>query len=122
MFGVEHGQMLIGDGFDAVRSGAPRELGDLRGVEVVRRRETFEAEREQIARHDGVRGTYISLGAVKNRPHGGDEDWKLTPRDVGAVILSLLRLPDGVLVPYLDARPLRPKGDSHGGIERLQYA
>jgi NAD(P)-dependent dehydrogenase (short-subunit alcohol dehydrogenase family) len=73
------------------------------------------------ARHDGVRGTYISLGAVKNRPHGGDEDWKLTPRDVGAVILSLLRLPDGVLVPYLDVRPLKPKGDTLGGIERLQY-
>jgi NAD(P)-dependent dehydrogenase (short-subunit alcohol dehydrogenase family) len=73
------------------------------------------------ARHDGVRATYLSLGAVKNREHGGDEDWKLTPRDVGLVILSLLRLPDNVLIPYLDARPLRPKRDALGGIERLQY-
>lgn len=73
------------------------------------------------ARHDGVRATYLSLGAVKNREHAGDEDWKLTPRDVGELILSLLRLPPNVLVPYLDARPLRPKRDDLTGIERLQY-
>jgi NAD(P)-dependent dehydrogenase (short-subunit alcohol dehydrogenase family) len=72
-------------------------------------------------RRQGVRATYLSLGAVKNRDHGGDESWKLTPAEVGAVVLSLLRLPPNVLVPYLDARPLRPKSDGPGGIERLQH-
>lgn len=72
-------------------------------------------------RYHGVRATYLSLGSVKNREHGGDEGWKLTPRDVGQVILALLRLPDNVLVPYLDARPLMPLRDEKSGIERLQY-
>jgi NAD(P)-dependent dehydrogenase (short-subunit alcohol dehydrogenase family) len=72
-------------------------------------------------RHHGVRATYLSLGSVKNRDHGGDEGWKLTPGDVGQVVLSLFQLPDNVLVPYLDARPLRPRRDDRSGIERLQY-
>jgi NAD(P)-dependent dehydrogenase (short-subunit alcohol dehydrogenase family) len=72
-------------------------------------------------RYHGVRATYLSLGSVKNRDHGGDESWKLTPADVGRVVLSLLGLPDNVLVPYLDARPLMPLRDDRGGIERLQY-
>jgi NADP-dependent 3-hydroxy acid dehydrogenase YdfG len=72
-------------------------------------------------RYQGVRGTYLSLGSVKNREHGGDESWKLTPADVGEVILSLLRLPENVLIPYLDARPLRPRRDDRVGIEKLQY-
>jgi NAD(P)-dependent dehydrogenase (short-subunit alcohol dehydrogenase family) len=72
------------------------------------------------ARHDGVRATYLSLGAIRNRDHGEDEGWKLTPRHVGEVILALLRLPDQILVPYLDARPLLPPREGPGGIGRLQ--
>jgi NAD(P)-dependent dehydrogenase (short-subunit alcohol dehydrogenase family) len=72
-------------------------------------------------RYHGVRATYLSLGSVKNREHGGDEGWKLTPADVGQIILSLLRLPDNILIPYLDARPLMPLRDDRSGIEKLQY-
>ena len=72
------------------------------------------------ARHDGVRATYLSLGAIKNRDHGQDEQWKLTPRHVGQVVLAVLRLPEPILVPYLDARPLCPPQDGAGGIGRLQ--
>jgi NAD(P)-dependent dehydrogenase (short-subunit alcohol dehydrogenase family) len=73
------------------------------------------------ARHDGVRATHLSLGSIKNREHGGDEDWKLLPGDVGQLVLALLRLPENMLVPYLDARPLMPLQDDKSGIERLQY-
>jgi NADP-dependent 3-hydroxy acid dehydrogenase YdfG len=72
------------------------------------------------ARHDGVRATYLSLGAIKNRDHGEDEEWKLTPRHVGAVVLAVLCLPEPILVPYLDARPLCPPLDGAAGIGRLQ--
>ncbi len=71
-------------------------------------------------RRQGVRATYLSLGAVKNRDHGSDESWKLTPEEVGELVLALLRLPARMLVPYLDARPLAPPGDGAGGIARLQ--
>ena len=39
-------------------------------------------------RDQGVKVTYLSIGAVKNRDHGYDESWKLTPNDVGNFILS----------------------------------
>jgi NADP-dependent 3-hydroxy acid dehydrogenase YdfG len=71
-------------------------------------------------RQQGVRATYLSLGAVKNRDHGMDESWKLTPEEVGELVLSLLRLPGKVLVNYLDARPLAPPGEGVAGIARLQ--
>jgi NAD(P)-dependent dehydrogenase (short-subunit alcohol dehydrogenase family) len=71
-------------------------------------------------RRQGVRATYLSLGAVRNRDHGFDESWKLTPDEVGEVVLALLRLPEKVLVPYLDARPLAPPDEGTSGIARLQ--
>jgi NAD(P)-dependent dehydrogenase (short-subunit alcohol dehydrogenase family) len=71
-------------------------------------------------RHHGVRATYLSLGSIRNREHGGDESWKLTPENVGQVVLSLLRLPDNILIPYLDARPLQPLRSGKAGIDRLQ--
>jgi NADP-dependent 3-hydroxy acid dehydrogenase YdfG len=73
------------------------------------------------ARYHGVRGTYLSLGSVKNRDHGGDESWKLTPGHVGQLVLALLQLPGEMLVPYLDARPLTPLRDPRSGIDKLQY-
>ena len=39
MLGVEHGQMLPRDGFDILRARVAREIGHLRGVEIVRRRQ-----------------------------------------------------------------------------------
>lgn len=72
-------------------------------------------------RYDDVRVSYLSLGAIKNREHGYDEDWKLFPREVGETVLSLVNLPKKVCIPYLDVRPLKPLKSPLSGIERLQY-
>lgn len=71
-------------------------------------------------RHHGVRATYLSLGSIKNREHGGDESWKLTPENIGQLVLALLRLPENMLIPYLDARPLMPLRGDKRGMDRLQ--
>lgn len=71
-------------------------------------------------RHHGVRATYLSLGSIKNREHGGDERWKLTPENIGQLVLALLRLPENMLIPYLDARPLMPQRGDKRGMDRLQ--
>lgn len=72
-------------------------------------------------RYAGVRTSYLSLGSIKNRNHGGDESWKLTPSDVGRAVLSVVNLPKNVMVPYLDVRPAQPLRSEQSGIERLQY-
>ncbi len=72
------------------------------------------------ARYDGVRATYLSIGSVKNRDHGGDESWKLQPTDIGKVILGLLNLPSNMLIPYMDVRPQKPLHDQEKGIDKLQ--
>src|SRR5580658_7306086 len=50
MFGVEHRQMLIRDRLTAFWADPPREFRDLRGVQIVRGRDAFEAERQQFRR------------------------------------------------------------------------
>lgn len=75
----------------------------------------------QEVRYDDVRVTYMSLGSIKNRDHGGDESWKLTPEQVGETVVGLVYLPKNVLVPYIDARPLKPLKDTRPSIEKLQY-
>ena len=75
----------------------------------------------QEVRYDNVRVSYLSLGSIKNRDHGIDERWKLTPRNVGESVLSLVNLPKNILVPYIDIRPIKPLKDSKSGIEKLQY-
>jgi NAD(P)-dependent dehydrogenase (short-subunit alcohol dehydrogenase family) len=96
-------------------------------------------------RQQGVRASYLSLGAIKNREHGppaedppgarprraeraqgqpgandAEEAWKLLPEDIGELVLALLRLPPNMLVNYLDARPLMPPANASAGISRLQ--
>lgn len=75
----------------------------------------------QEVRYDNVRVTYMSLGSIKNRDHGGDENWKLRPEDVGETVLYIVSLPKKVLIPYIDVRPLKPLKDTRPGIEKLQY-
>lgn len=72
-------------------------------------------------RYDDVRVSYLSLGSIKNRDHGGDEEWKLKPSEVGKTICELVSLPKNVMIPYLDVRPAKPLRDEKSGIERLQY-
>ena len=56
VLGVEDGQVLIGDGFDAIGAGFAGQFGDLGAVEVVGRSEEREAEIEEFARGEGVGG------------------------------------------------------------------
>lgn len=72
-------------------------------------------------RYDDVRVSYLSLGAIKNRDHGYDESWKLTPNDVAQTTYSIHSLPKNILIPYLDVRPIKPKKHDISGLERLQY-
>ena len=61
VLGVEDGQMLVGDGFDPACARAARQLGDLRGVQIVRRREALEAELEKLRGGDGVGGVEAEI-------------------------------------------------------------
>lgn len=72
-------------------------------------------------RYDNVRTTYLSLGSIKNRSHGGDEDWKMQPDEVGKAVVGILKLPRSIMVPYIDIRPSKPLRSDQSGIERLQY-
>ncbi len=72
-------------------------------------------------RYDDIRVSYLSLGAIKNRDHGYDESWKLTPNDVAETVYHVYSLPKNILIPYLDVRPAKPKKHSVSGLERLQY-
>lgn len=75
----------------------------------------------QEVRYDDVRVSYLSLGSIKNRDHGIDEAWKLTPVDVGKAVYNIISLPKHIMLPYVDIRPIKPLKDSRPGIEKLQY-
>lgn len=75
----------------------------------------------QEVRYDDVRVSYLSLGSIKNRDHGIDEEWKLKPEEVGQAIYNIISLPKNVMLPYVDIRPSKPLKDSRPGIEKLQY-
>lgn len=72
-------------------------------------------------RYDDVRVSYLSLGSIKNRDHGIEENWKLTPEEVGKAVVSIVELPKKVMIPYIDIRPTKPLKDEKPGIEKLQY-
>lgn len=75
----------------------------------------------QEVRYEDVRVSYLSLGSIKNRDHGIDEEWKLKPIEVGETVYRIHQLPKNVMIPYLDVRPIKPLKDSRPGIEKLQY-
>lgn len=75
----------------------------------------------QELRYDDVRVSYLSLGSIKNRDHGIEESWKLTPEEVGKAVVNIVELPKKVLIPYIDIRPAKPLKDEKPGIEKLQY-
>jgi len=75
----------------------------------------------QEVRYDDVRVSYLSLGSIKNRDHGIDEEWKLKPEEVGRAVYSIVELPKNIMMPYVDIRPAKPLKDSKSGIEKLQY-
>lgn len=75
----------------------------------------------QEVRYKDVRVSYLSLGSIKNRDHGIEEEWKLKPIEVGEAVYQLHSLPKNVMIPYLDVRPIKPLKDEKPGIEKLQY-
>ena len=50
LLGMEHRQVMIGDGLDSLRAGVVRQLRDLRGIQVVRLRQPLQAALQQILR------------------------------------------------------------------------
>ena len=61
VFGVEHGQMMVGDGFQPRRIDAAGQRGDLRGVQIVRGREAAQSHREQQVGRDRVGGVQAEI-------------------------------------------------------------
>ncbi|GGK34810.1 oxidoreductase [Caldalkalibacillus thermarum] len=74
----------------------------------------------QDLRYHNIRTCCLSLGAISNIALPDDE-WKLTPTDIGELIVSLSNLHPRVLPAYVEMRPAKPKPSPVIGLERLQY-
>lgn len=72
-------------------------------------------------RREGVKVIHLSLGAIKNRDHGYEEEWKIKPDELGMAILKLLEMPDNLLPSDINLRPQSPKELNIEGIELMQY-
>lgn len=86
-----------------------------RGVEAL-----AECLMEEV-RHEGVKVIHLSLGAIKNRDHGYEEEWKIKPNELGEFIFSLLKIPPNLLPSDINLRPQSPKELNIEGIELMQY-
>jgi 3-oxoacyl-[acyl-carrier protein] reductase len=66
-------------------------------------------------RYDNVRVSYIMPGSVDTEfgsggvEQVGQADWKIAPKDVADVVMSLLRMPERTLVSRIEMRPLKPR-------------
>lgn len=62
-------------------------------------------------RQQNVRVSYIMPGSVATEfGSGGGEDWKIAPKDIASLVITLLQMPERTLVSRLEVRPSRPKG------------
>lgn len=66
----------------------------------------------QEVRHDNIKVSYIMPGSV-NTEFGGDtpgkeKDWQLTPEDISAVVIDLLRHDQRALPSRVEIRPSKP--------------
>lgn len=86
-----------------------------RGVEAL-----AECLMEEV-RREGVKVIHLSLGAIKNRDHGYEEEWKIKPEELGSAILKLLEMPENLLFSDINLRPQSPKELNIEGIELMQY-
>jgi 3-oxoacyl-[acyl-carrier protein] reductase len=66
----------------------------------------------QEVRYDNIRVSYVMPGSVATGFMGGDEskgaDWKVSPGEVGEVVLNLLRHPTRSLPSRVELRPTKP--------------
>jgi len=62
-------------------------------------------------RYDNVRVTHILPGSVDTGFSGGSAkaDWKIAPKDIGEIVLMLLRMPERTLVSRVEVRPSKPR-------------
>jgi 3-oxoacyl-[acyl-carrier protein] reductase len=62
-------------------------------------------------RYDNVRVTHIMPGSVDTDFSGGSAqaDWKISPDDIGEIVLMLLRMPERTLVSRVEVRPAKPR-------------
>lgn len=74
----------------------------------------------QDLRYHDIRTCCLSLGAISNIPLPNDE-WKMTPKDVGELVVSLSKLHPRVLPSYVEMRPSKPEPSPVTGLDRLQY-
>ena len=72
-------------------------------------------------RRDDVKVIHLSLGAIKNRDHGYEEEWKIKPEEIGEAIVNLTRMPTNLLLSDINLRPQKPKELPIEGIEIMQY-
>lgn len=86
-----------------------------RGVEAL-----AECLMEEV-RREGVKVIHLSLGAIKNREHGYEEEWKMKPEEIGKSIVTLLSMPENLLFSDINLRPQSPKMLPMEGIELMQY-
>ena len=62
-------------------------------------------------RYEGIRVSYLMPGSVATevgRGSAAKSEWALTPEDVGAVVLDLLRSPSHALYSRVEMRPSQP--------------
>jgi NAD(P)-dependent dehydrogenase (short-subunit alcohol dehydrogenase family) len=73
---------------------------------------SFTAVLMQEVRHYGIKVTTIAPGSVATGFSGNDEnqgaDWKISPADIGAVVVGLLRMDPRSLSSYIEMRPSQP--------------
>lgn len=72
-------------------------------------------------RREGVKVIHLSLGAIKNREHGYEEEWKIKPEELGNAIVTLTKMPNNLLFSDINLRPQSPKELDVQGIELMQY-
>lgn len=72
-------------------------------------------------RREGVKVIHLSLGAIKNREHGYEEEWKIKPEELGNAIVMLTKMPNNLLFSDINLRPQSPKELEIQGIELMQY-
>ncbi|PEA52935.1 short-chain dehydrogenase [Bacillus pseudomycoides] len=74
----------------------------------------------QDLRYEGIRVSYLSLGAIANRSMENDE-WKMCPQDIGQLAVALAELPTRIMPAFVEVRPSIPNKSPISGLERLQY-
>jgi hypothetical protein len=67
VFGVEDGQVLISNGFDVVWTRFAGKHGHLRGIQIVRGRDAFEAEVQEERRGDGIGRIQTEVACQRRR-------------------------------------------------------